>query len=61
MNPNGFAMGLGGITLVRDPIVLRVIGGHGLHVLIPVGLGQDARRGDGQETPISLDFAGMRK
>ena len=52
-------MGRSRVALVAVPSVFRVVHRQGRHVLIAVRFGQDARRRDGQESAIPLDFAGV--
>ena len=53
-------VGRGGIAFVGRPVVFGMVFGEPEHVGIAVGLGEDARRRDGEETPVPLDFAGVR-
>ena len=59
MDPERFLVGRSRVALVAVPSVFRVVHRQGRHALIAVRFGQDARRRDGQESAIPLDFAGV--
>ena len=48
-------MGLGGVTLVLGPAVLGVLLGQAVHVVVAVGLGENARRRYRQILAVALD------
>src|SRR6185437_1424730 len=57
--PDGIAVFPGAIALVAVPAVMGEFGMESLHVFIPPGLGQDARRGDRRKSCIALDDTAM--
>ena len=58
---DGLSMLLRGITFVGEPVVLGVFLSQLVHIVITIGLCQDAGSSDGEIFPIAFDDGGMGK
>ena len=56
---DGFTMFFGGITLVAEPVVLGIFLCQAIHIIIAIGLGEDAGGSNRQVLPVALDDAGV--
>src|SRR3712207_2600893 len=51
----------GGVSLIALPIIIRVFEGQGVHIIITVGLGQNAGGGDRLVFGVAFDDTSIRK
>ena len=57
---DGFAVFFRGVTLVREPVVLRIFLSKTIHVVIKIGLGENRGSSGSQLFTIALNDGGMR-
>ena len=55
---DGIAMFLGGVALVGEPVVLGIFLGQLVHVVVTIGLGEDAGSCDGEVLAVALHDSG---
>ena len=48
-----------GIALVREPVILRILSSEGIHKIITISLGEDARRSDGEVFAVAFHNSGV--
>ena len=56
---DGITMFLSGIALVGEPVVLGVFLSKTVHIIVTIGLGEDARSSDGEVFAVALDDRGV--
>ena len=56
---DGLAMLPGGITLVATPVVLRIFLGKTVHIVVTIGLGEDAGSCYGEILAVALYYCGV--
>ena len=57
--PDGCSVLLRGITLVRQPVILRILLSQLIHIVVAIGLGKDRGSGYREILAITLDDSGM--
>ena len=58
---DSLAMFLGGIALVATPIVLGIFLGKTVHIVVTIGLGEDAGGSYGEILAVALYYCGVRQ
>ena len=59
MQTNGLTVFLCGVTLVRQPVILRIFLSELVHIIVAIGLGEDTRCRNREVLAITLDDAGV--
>ena len=56
---DGFTMFFGGITLVAEPVVLGIFLCQTVHIIVTIGLGEDAGGSNRKVLAVALDDTGV--